>query len=843
MKRRGRRCRGNRWRRDRDASRFPGRAIRLAFVLAFVVLAAGIGSGTSETISFEGTDSGAGVTTQYQDRGVVFEPQGEATVGAIVERCVDNDRCPSAYSGENAVVTPMVRTTASPSAGRHPLVAAFERPQESVGLSVRAFATENGSATATVRAFDGTGEEIAADATAIVPGTGWHRLRVGTRTADIVRVRVTLEDVRGVETNRVLVDDLAYGVNEPPTARLSVDPEPAVVGEAVQFDGSASTDADGEIHTYSWDFDGDGIVDRNTSAASISHEYDEPGTVVAALVVVDDGGATDRATHRIHINDPPRATFDLRPSDPRVGEIVTFDGRGSTDRDGEIVAYRWDVDGDGRFEERGPDPVVEFTYEAAGTVIARLVVVDDEGATNTHRLPVEVAPAVDPSPTSPTAAFIVTTRSPVAGRPVTFDASNSTAATGSIERYTWQFDDGSDPVVSEGPSIAHPFPHPGSYRVRLTVEDSAGRSDTSTRSITVAEAVAVDPVMAIPGTALVDQPVQFDASAVTGAGREPVGYHWDFHGDGTLDERTDGPRATYAFATPGKYPTRVEVVMAAGDRLHASVADPVVVGQPPDATFSYDPQPVRAESDITLDARASGDADGEIIRYEWDFGDDGRVDATGPVVTYAFETAGTEPVSLSVVDDDGFDDELVQSIPVRAGSPAAISLPLLGVASVFTAVAGGSAAVTGAFRTGRRGPTGDRRDARDRAEEGNSDGEGDDGDGGEEPPGGPLRVRQVHVGTDVETAHAEEFVVLANEGDQPVPLYGTTIANGAGDWVRLRRNVRLDPGATVTVYSGDSGDDDRGLSLDAKTALWNPDSGYVLVFGRDDDLLDVVAYG
>ncbi len=61
------------------------------------------------------------------------------------------------------------------------------------------------------------------------------------------------------------------------------------------------------------------------------------------------------------------------------------------------------------------------------------------------------------------------------GQAITFDASSSTVAFGAVNRFSWDFGDGSGP----GPNsqvVSHSYGAPGTYHVTLTETDSAGTS-------------------------------------------------------------------------------------------------------------------------------------------------------------------------------------------------------------------------------------------------------------------------------------------------------------------------------------------------------------------------------
>ena len=67
----------------------------------------------------------------------------------------------------------------------------------------------------------------------------------------------------------------------------------------LEFIGTAS-DADGNIHNYTWDF-GDGNTYTSTQSGTAIHSYDAPGTYSATFTVFDDDGlqSSDTVTANI----------------------------------------------------------------------------------------------------------------------------------------------------------------------------------------------------------------------------------------------------------------------------------------------------------------------------------------------------------------------------------------------------------------------------------------------------------------------------------------------------------------------------------------------------------------
>jgi PKD repeat protein len=336
--------------------------------------------------------------------------------------------------------------------------------------------------------------------------------------------------------------------NKPPTAAFTS----SVNGQTASFDGSTSSDSDGSVAGYSWNF-GDGTPVDTTSGAKPDHAYADAGTYTVSLTVKDNQNATSTAvTHPVTVapaNAAPTASF--------VAAVVqltaNFDASASKDADGSIVSYAWTF-GDGT-TGTGKIPAAH-TYAAAGSYAVTLKVTDDAGATGTTTQSVVVT--APPANNPPTAAFSLT----ASGLTANVDASASSDSDGSITGYVWDFGDGTV-TTDDAQTKTHTYATGGTHTVKLTVKDNGGASTSLSKSatFTAPPPANVAPVAAFT-TAISGLTATLDASTSSDSDGTIATYAWDF-GDNKTDmttSRTD----THTYAAAGAYTVRLTVTDNAG---------------------------------------------------------------------------------------------------------------------------------------------------------------------------------------------------------------------------------------------------------------------------------------
>lgn len=199
-------------------------------------------------------------------------------------------------------------------------------------------------------------------------------------------VTFTVTDANGSSASSVFTVTVA---GKPPAAPVAHGfAAPVANTLTVQFNGSGSSDADGSIVSWAWDF-GDGTVGAGAHA---SHAYASAGQYAATLTVTDDSGMQHTAAVPVTVSAPVNRPPHALASAARAGSAFDyrFDAGASLDPDGSIASAAWDFgDGNG-----ATGMTATHRYAAAGSYRVALTVTDDQGASARYELQVAAGEAV-----------------------------------------------------------------------------------------------------------------------------------------------------------------------------------------------------------------------------------------------------------------------------------------------------------------------------------------------------------------------------------------------------------------------------------------------------------------
>jgi PKD repeat protein len=368
--------------------------------------------------------------------------------------------------------------------------------------------------------------------------------------------------------------------NQAPTAHAG---GPYQSERTVHFDGSGSSDPDGNLPlSYYWSF-GDGTVGSGVSPSKI---YTTPGLYTASLVVTDAlGRSSAPATANVQIGNLP-PVVDAGPDadgfkDTPLELSVTFTEPGGS-ADGPwtwTIAWGDGTSSSGTTNVVGGPITQSHTYSADRQYTVRATVTDRDGRSGSDEKLVTIRLSNYPPVAAPGGPY-------TADNTVTFDASASSDPDNNLPlTYSWNFGDG---TTGTGVSPTKTYSVNRSYTATLVVTDAKNLSSTPV-STTVTIANVAPTVNAGPdGTVEIGSAFTLNATFGDPGGSSDGPWGWTIAwGDGTNtagSEPTLGTSITrsHTYGQPGQYTVRVTVTDkdggAGSDEAFVTTAGLTLVG-------------------------------------------------------------------------------------------------------------------------------------------------------------------------------------------------------------------------------------------------------------------------
>ena len=488
--------------------------------------------------------------------------------------------------------------------------------------------------------------------------------------------------------------------NQAPVANAGNGSSIVLPVSTVTLDGTASSDPDNNIASYSWKELSGPATATITSAGSAKTTATglvSAGQYIFQLTVTDSAGASSTATVKITVAgagvQPPAANAGSDKTITLPTNSVMLDGSASIATAGGIKTYTWT-------QTAGPSTASIASGNTATTLVGALVqgvyifklsITDSTGASDGDSVTVTVNAAPNKAPIA-NAGVAQTITLPV--NSVTLDGTQSSDPDGTIVSYTWTKISGPG-VISLSNSTSSVATasalQAGSYTFQLTVKDNSGAAATDQVVITVNAAAAAPNQLPIANAGN-PQTITLPTSSVTLDGTssfDPDGtitkFSWSLVSGaaGTAFSAQTGSTTAVTGLTVGTYTFKLTVTDNSGASatdevtitVKAAAATPPPANQSPTANAGNAQTITLPTSSVTLDGTGSYDPDGSIVKYSWSLvsGATGTAISTpaGATTTVSGLTAGTYTFKLTVTDNDGASatDQVTITVNPAAATP------------------------------------------------------------------------------------------------------------------------------------------------------------------------------
>ena len=413
---------------------------------------------------------------------------------------------------------------------------------------------------------------------------------------------VEVVPVTGAACSITLTKDI-YEFIDTVTAVFTAVPTTICTGESITFTDQSSLTGTGNIISWEWDFDGNGIIDTITQ--NPIHVFNTAGIFNVNLNAISQG-CSDDTTMQVVVIQTPTANFTA----PTVclGVVTDFTDVST----GGTTTWNWDFNNDGTTDDTNQNS--SFTFTTVGTFPVNLSV---SGGTCSHDTTINVT-------------IIQSSIADFSAPEVCLGvATNFTdGSIGGVDTWNWDFNnDGITDNTIQNPTFT--FSSAGTFPVNLQVSVGSNCIHDTTLNVTVSESSVAN--YTAP-TVCLGLATNFSDASSGGVDT----WNWDFNNDGIADNTTQNP--TFTFSSAGTFPVTLSVSVS-GLCAHDTTIN-VIVSQNSIANFTAPTTCLGVGTNFTDISTGGVDA------WNWDFNNDGTVDNSTQNPIFTFTSIGTFPVNL-----------------------------------------------------------------------------------------------------------------------------------------------------------------------------------------------------
>ena len=292
------------------------------------------------------------------------------------------------------------------------------------------------------------------------------------------------------------------------------------VNAPLTFDGTLSTDPNGPLGSYAWDF-GDGL---NALGSNVTHAYSKPGTYYVTLTVIGNGSGrcskVNQATSTIHVVEGPTAEFSL-PEAVSIGEEVIVDASASR-ANGKIISTSWEArSGSIVLTKEGTQ--AQFKFDRPGLYAVKLMI-SIETSTNCNSSSTVKNIRVNAPP-----VLVWNVPNEIGlGDQLVIDGSKSYDPDGIITEFTWTLD---GIKIGNTPIVSLPMTTAGNHIIGLRITDNSGTSSRSEeRTIAMRVNSKPDPIFTIPDPIYESEMTKLEPGRLVDSDNDTLNFIWKIDG-------------------------------------------------------------------------------------------------------------------------------------------------------------------------------------------------------------------------------------------------------------------------------------------------------------------------